>query len=213
MRINQVEQLVGITKKNIRFYEQQGLLNPDRNRENGYREYSMDDIQTLNKIKLFRKLSIPIDEIRKLQSGTITLEDCMRRHKILIEREQENLSLVKIICDEIEHSGLSHSDLTADGYLEEMNKLEKKGAQFADVKTSDMRKRSTGSIIAAVVMTIIMSALAGLFIWAWAVDPIPLWVLFILIGIPLAVIVGVIVALIERLKEIRKGEIDEASKY
>ena len=37
MKINQVEQLVGITKKNIRFYEEQGLLSPGRNRENGYR--------------------------------------------------------------------------------------------------------------------------------------------------------------------------------
>ena len=36
MKINQVEELVGITKKNIRFYEEQGLLNPDRDPENGY---------------------------------------------------------------------------------------------------------------------------------------------------------------------------------
>ena len=29
MKINEVEALVGITKKNIRFYEEQGLLKPD----------------------------------------------------------------------------------------------------------------------------------------------------------------------------------------
>ena len=28
MKINEVEALVGITKKNIRFYEEQGLLKP-----------------------------------------------------------------------------------------------------------------------------------------------------------------------------------------
>ena len=33
MKINQVEQLVGITKKNIRFYEKEGLLSPERNSE------------------------------------------------------------------------------------------------------------------------------------------------------------------------------------
>ena len=38
MKINQVEELVDISKKNIRFYEDQGLLNPSRNPENGYRE-------------------------------------------------------------------------------------------------------------------------------------------------------------------------------
>ena len=213
MRINQVEQLVGITKKNIRFYEQQGLLAPARDRENGYREYSMADIDTLNKVKLLRKLSIPIDELRKLQSDIITLADCMRRHKILIEREEKNLALIKIVCDEIESSGAAFNDLGTDAYLDEIDKLEKGGAQFTDVKNNDMRKRSAGSVFAAAVMLALMSALAALFIWAAAVDPIPLWLLIIFVAIPAAVVVGVIAALIERLKEIKKGEIDEASKY
>ena len=30
MKIKQVEELVGITRKNIRFYEEQGLLNVER---------------------------------------------------------------------------------------------------------------------------------------------------------------------------------------
>ena len=37
MKINDVEQILGITKANIRFYEKEGLLNPSRN-ENGYRD-------------------------------------------------------------------------------------------------------------------------------------------------------------------------------
>ena len=43
MKIKQVEELVGITKKNIRFYESQGLLDVER-AENGYREYHKEDI-------------------------------------------------------------------------------------------------------------------------------------------------------------------------
>ena len=44
MKIKQVEELVGITRKNIRFYEEQGLLNVER-AENGYREYHTADIE------------------------------------------------------------------------------------------------------------------------------------------------------------------------
>ena len=40
MKIKQVEELVGITRKNIRFYEEQGLLQVAR-ADNGYREYHM----------------------------------------------------------------------------------------------------------------------------------------------------------------------------
>ena len=61
MKINEVEQQVDITKKNIRFYEQQGLLSPKRNMENGYRDYSEEDVTELKKIKMLRKLSLPID--------------------------------------------------------------------------------------------------------------------------------------------------------
>ena len=91
MKINEVEQLVGITKKNIRFYEEQGLLSPCRNKENGYREYSSADVQILQRIKLLRKLGLPLEEIRLMQAGRSTAADSMRRHLVTLERERQNL--------------------------------------------------------------------------------------------------------------------------
>ena len=37
MKINEVEAAVGVTKKNIRFYEEEGLISPSREPGNGYR--------------------------------------------------------------------------------------------------------------------------------------------------------------------------------
>ena len=54
MKIKQVEELVGITSKNIRFYESQGLLTPER-ADNGYREYHQDNIEVFEKNKTFKK--------------------------------------------------------------------------------------------------------------------------------------------------------------
>ena len=51
MKIKQVEELVGITRKNIRFYEEQGLLSVER-AENGYREYSLKDVKRLQVIRV-----------------------------------------------------------------------------------------------------------------------------------------------------------------
>ena len=92
MKINQVEELTGIPKKNIRFYEDQKLVSPQRNLSNGYREYSMDDVALLNRIKLFRKLGIPIESIRKMETGEEQLNKCRlsvrkyspRRHVLTI---------------------------------------------------------------------------------------------------------------------------------
>ena len=84
MKINEVEALVNITKKNIRFYEEQGLLNPKRNSENGYRDYSEEDVKILQQIKLLRKLGVSIEEIRQMLKGTHTVGDGMRRHLITL---------------------------------------------------------------------------------------------------------------------------------
>ena len=75
MKINEVEALVGITKKNIRFYEEQGLLKPGRNSQNGYREYGEPEVELLRQIKLLRKLGVPLEEIRQMQTGSRTLGD------------------------------------------------------------------------------------------------------------------------------------------
>ena len=66
MKINEVEAQVGITKKNIRFYEEQGLLSPRRNSENGYRDYGEAEVAILRQIKLMRKLGVPLEEIRRM---------------------------------------------------------------------------------------------------------------------------------------------------
>ena len=51
MKINEVEAAVGVTKKNIRFYEEEGLISPSREPGNGYRSYSQADVeQTLARL-------------------------------------------------------------------------------------------------------------------------------------------------------------------
>ncbi len=55
MTIKELEERTGLSRANIRFYEKEGLLSPLR-RENGYREYTEEDVQTLQRIKLLRSL-------------------------------------------------------------------------------------------------------------------------------------------------------------
>ena len=73
MTIKELEERTGMTRANIRFYESEGLLSPAR-RENGYRDYSEEDVKTLEKIKLLRELHLDIDTIRLVQKGELPLE-------------------------------------------------------------------------------------------------------------------------------------------
>jgi len=212
MRINKVEELVGITKKNIRFYEEKGLLSPERNTENGYREYSDADVEMLKKIKLLRQLSIPIEEILKLQKGYLTLEDCMRRHIIFLDREEENVRQKKSICAQLETDGQQLLTMDTEKYLLLMEQMEKEGVRFMNVTHVDQKKKNA-SILAAFVMILLMIALIVIFVWAAVVDPIPIPILGIIILFPVVIIGGVLVALKERMKQIEGGEEDAARKY
>ena len=42
MTIREIETRSGLERTNVRFYEREGLLSPER-RENGYRDYSEED--------------------------------------------------------------------------------------------------------------------------------------------------------------------------
>ena len=76
--------------------------------------------------------------------------------------------------------------------------------------------RYVGPVIAAAVMVGLMAAVIGLLAWACMVSPAdapPPWLLAVFAGIPLVVIGGVLLALFQRIKEIGKGEIDDAKQY
>ena len=83
MRIQELEQRTSLDRATIRYYEREGLINPKRN-ENGYREYVPEDVQQLLKIKLLRKLEMPIEQIRQLQQGSGDFEKAIETQMILL---------------------------------------------------------------------------------------------------------------------------------
>ena len=217
MKINEVEALVGITKKNIRFYEEQGLLSPRRNSENGYRDYGQEEVDTLRQIKLLRKLGVPLEEIRRMQAGRITVADGMRRHLVTLEREQRSLEQSMELCRCLKNREERLAELDAGSLLAEMEQMEQAGSTFQDKQYGDVKPiRYAAAVIAALVMTAFMAGVIALMIWGFTVEaaaapPLPLIV--VLVALPAVVILGVLLALIQRIREIQRGEEDDAKNY
>ena len=217
MKINEVEALVGVTRRNIRFYEKEGLLTPARNSQNGYRDYGEAEVAQLKRIKLLRKLGVPLDEIRRLQNGNGTVADSVRRHLVTLEREQKNLEQSMAFCQRMKDREVRLSDLDAEFWLKEMEKMEQEGTTFKNKQRGDFKaKRYIPAVAASVVMILLMVGMIALMLWAFRTDPLgaPPWpLLVLLIGIPAVIILGVLLAVIQRWKEIGEGEEDEARKY
>ena len=116
MTIQEVERQSGMTRANIRFYEEKGLLTPQR-QPNGYRDYSAADVETLRRVLLLRSLDISIDTIRALQSGERTLE------AVLAERERHwndakgRAGDAEALCQRMRQDGAQYATLDAEKYL------------------------------------------------------------------------------------------------
>ena len=216
MKINEVEALVGITKKNIRFYEAEGLLAPRRNSDNSYRDYGEAEVETLRRIKLLRKLGVPLEDIRQMLSGAHTVGDGMRRHLVTLERERQNLDAAAKLCGELADCPDRLDALDADALLEKMAEMEQSGTTFQNKQSQDIRVRYVAPVVVTVLMVLLMLGLIWLFLWAFETDPAgapPLPVLALFVAVPAVMALGVIVSLVQRIREIGRREIDDAKQF
>ena len=213
MKIKQAEELVGITSKNIRFYEEQGLLFPER-AENGYREYRQQDIEILKKIKLLRKFGVSVEEIKAVLEEKKTLSDVLSNQIEAFEKEKENISHMENLIDVMLSGEIDINNLDIDHWLDQMEKMEKEGTSFVNISKEDIhRKKKAGAIAGASVILILLLIGIIAIVWGNYYEHMPIGIFIFLIALPTTAIVGLVIALIGRMKEIEGGEEDEASKY
>jgi DNA-binding transcriptional MerR regulator len=65
MRIGELSRRTGVTVRLLRYYEQQGLLSPQR-ASSGYRLYSESDVERVERIRCMLGLGVPTRVIRRI---------------------------------------------------------------------------------------------------------------------------------------------------
>lgn len=110
MNIREVEQQLGIPRANVRYYEKEGLLHPERS-ANNYRVYTDEDVETLKKIKLLRWLDMPVETIRAVQAGEVALSDALERQERLLESEAVKLERAREVCRSMLADGAAYPSL------------------------------------------------------------------------------------------------------
>ena len=66
--INKLANLAGISVRTLRYYDELGLLTPNRNQLNDYRIYGQNEIDRLQQILFYRELGVPLEEINRILS-------------------------------------------------------------------------------------------------------------------------------------------------
>ncbi|EPV42558.1 TPA: MerR family transcriptional regulator [Streptococcus agalactiae] len=94
---NEIQNKTGLTRKAIEYYEEKGLINPQKT-ENGYRDYSDNDLEVLIKVSLFRKLGISVTEIEDyLSTGISSLSSVLRRKKHQLDVEEKRKEVLELV--------------------------------------------------------------------------------------------------------------------
>ena len=65
-KIGEFSTINKISQRMLRYYDEKNLLEPRKDKKNGYRYYTKDDIEIINRIKLLRKYNFSIDEIKNV---------------------------------------------------------------------------------------------------------------------------------------------------
>ena len=131
MNTKQVEELTGITRQNIRYYERQNLLEPVRDSGNAYRDYSEEDVRRLKLIKMLRMLDMPIKEIEQVLNKQASLKEAVAKQQESLTAQQRQLRAAIEICAGIRKE---KSEITsADVWLEKMESMAKGGDSFAKI--------------------------------------------------------------------------------
>lgn len=122
MTIKEVEEKTSLGRSNIRFYEKEKLIEPVRNENNGYREYTEEDIENIKKIAFLRTLDISIEEIRKIMLHEIELHEIISNQYHKLDTQIEELQLAKTFCNRMLQTGnLNINNLEVEQYTDNID--------------------------------------------------------------------------------------------
>lgn len=93
MKLKEVCESTGLSRKTIRLYEEKGLLVPKKERKNGrdYREYTPEDVEILREIATLRRAWFTMDEIARMQQDPDAIEEIFPQYLQWLEQQKMTL--------------------------------------------------------------------------------------------------------------------------
>ena len=98
MLINEVAKQCGITKKAVQYYVEQHMVNPYI-LENGYKDFTSQDVEIIKRIVLYRRLGLSIPDIKKVLEKKDNVKSILYQRTLDMEREKIRHSILKKIAE------------------------------------------------------------------------------------------------------------------
>lgn len=138
LSIKQLSNLAGVSVRTLHFYDQIGLLIPQRVRENNYRFYTQDSLLILQQILFYRELEFSLDQIDAiLNQPDFNLVDALEGHRDALKGKAKRLNTLLDTIDNTISNLKGQKDMTQTQYFkgfsdEQQAEYEKEAAQKWD---------------------------------------------------------------------------------
>lgn len=121
MTIKEVEEKTGLTRSNVRFYEKEKLIQPNRDDRNGYRNYTERDVENIKKVAYLRTLGISLESIRLLINHEVELRFVIEKQSKILEEQIGDLEKAKQACQKMLASEqITYDELDIEVYESEL---------------------------------------------------------------------------------------------
>lgn len=101
MLINELVKLSGVSARTLRYYDEIGLLRPSAVAENGYRQYSQEDIDRLQQILFYRELDFKLEEIKKLlDHPDYEVKEALKKQSELLQKKRRYIDDLLITIEQ-----------------------------------------------------------------------------------------------------------------
>ena len=108
MLINEVAKRCDVTKKAIQYYVNQGVVAPTV-LENGYSDFSEEDVKLLKKVVLYRRLGLSVSEIKRVLEDQNDVKGILYQRVLELEREKVKQGILRQLSE-----GVNIEDLSED---------------------------------------------------------------------------------------------------
>lgn len=103
-QIGEIAQFFHLPASTLRYWEDRGVITPQKNEDNLYRAYTVSDLMTISDIIFYKSLGIPLKKIRDMEKTTPTDQKLIFEQKMqaLLEEQQQLLRRMEKLRHHIE---------------------------------------------------------------------------------------------------------------
>ncbi|MGP6177266.1 helix-turn-helix domain-containing protein [Microbacterium sp. A196] len=95
--IGDVARRTGLSVSAIRYYSDEGLVEPTDETDGGHRLYDAEAIARLEFIRTLRDLETGLDQVRRVLTGTVALRDLLSEHLEVVETRARDLQAKRAV--------------------------------------------------------------------------------------------------------------------